>query len=82
MKLDPETRAPVLDNDGKVVMEEREIEIPLFKLVKVFDVSQTEGRPLPSLVTDLTGNVQHYEAFMEALRRTSRLYHQPIHDGR
>ena len=73
MKLDPETRAPVLDNDGKVVMEEREVEIPLFKPVKVFDVSQTEGRPLPSLVTDLTGNVQHYEAFMEALRRTSPL---------
>ncbi len=71
MKLDPETRAPVLDSEGKVVMEEREIEIPMFKPVKVFDVSQTEGRPLPSLVTDLTGNVQHYEAFMEALRRTS-----------
>ena len=71
MKLDPDTKAPVLDGEGKVVMEEREVEIPLFRPVKVFDVSQTEGRPLPSLVADLTGNVQHYEAFMEALRRTS-----------
>ena len=43
MKLDPDTRAPVLDNDGNIVMEEREIEIPLFRPVKVFDVSQTEG---------------------------------------
>ena len=71
MKLDPDTSAPVLDGNGNVVMEEREIEIPLFRPVKVFDVSQTEGRPLPSLAADLTGNVQHYEAFMEALRRVS-----------
>ena len=73
MKLDPDTRAPVLDNDGNIVMEEREIEIPLFRPVKVFDVSQTEGRPLPSLISPLTGDVQQYEAFMEALRRTSPL---------
>ena len=83
MKLDPDTKAPVLDGEGKVVMEEREIEIPMFKPVKVFDVSQTEGRPLPSLVTDLTGNVQHYEAFMEALRRTSPMpiYMEPLRPG-
>ena len=42
MKLDPDTRAPVLDHDGNVIMEEREIEIPLFRPVKVFDVSQTD----------------------------------------
>ncbi len=71
MKLDPDTRAPVLDEDGNAVTEEREIEIPLFKPVKVFDVSQTEGAPLPSLVSNLTGDVEQYEAFMEALRRTS-----------
>lgn len=71
MKLDPDTKAPVLDEDGNAVTEEREIEIPLFKPVKVFDVSQTEGAPLPSLVSNLTGDVQQYEAFMEALRRTS-----------
>lgn len=73
MKLDPDTKAPVLDEDGNAVTEEREIEIPLFKPVKVFDVSQTEGAPLPSLVSNLTGDVEQYEAFMEALRRTSPL---------
>ena len=83
MKLDPDTRAPVLDHDGNVIMEEREIEIPLFRPVKVFDVSQTEGRPLPSLVSSLTGDVQQYEAFMEALRRTSpvSIMFKPLREG-
>ena len=83
MKLDPDTRAPVLDHDGNVIMEEREIEIPLFRPVKVFDVSQTEGRSLPSLVAPLTGDVQQYEAFMEALRRTSPVPVQfkPLREG-
>ena len=83
MKLDPDTKAPVLDGDGNVVMEEREVEIPLFKPVKVFDVSQTEGAPLPSLVSNLTGNVQQYEAFMEALRRSSPVPVQfkPLREG-
>ena len=71
MKLDPDTKAPVLDQDGNIVIEEKTIEIPLFKPVKVFSADQTDGKPLPSLVTDLTGDVQQYEAFMEALRRTS-----------
>ena len=70
-KLDPDTHAPVLDANGKVVMEEKEVEIPLFRPVKVFDVSQTDGKPLPSLATDLFGNVQHFEAFMEALKRSA-----------
>ena len=61
----------MLDQDGNVVIEEKNIEIPLFKPVKVFSADQTDGKPLPSLVTDLTGDVQQYEAFMEALRRTS-----------
>ena len=83
MKLDPDTKAPVLDGDGNVVMEEREVEIPLFKPVKVFDVSQTEGAPLPSLVSNLTGDVQQYEAFMEALRRSSPVPVQfkPLREG-
>ena len=68
-KLDPDTKAPMLDKDGKVITEEKEIEIPMFRPVKVFDVSQTEGKPLPQLASDLTGNVQQFEAFMEALRR-------------
>ena len=70
-KLDPDTKAPMLDADGKVIMEEREIEIPLFRPVKVFDVSQTDGKPLPELASSLSGNVQNYEVFMEALRRSA-----------
>ena len=71
MKRDPDTQAPILDADGKAVMEEKVIEIPLFRPVKVFDVSQTDGKPLPELASSLSGNVQNYEAFMEALRRSA-----------
>ena len=70
-KLDPDTNAPILDAEGKAVMEEREVEIPMFRPVKVFDVSQTDGKPLPELASSLSGNVQNYEAFMEALRRSA-----------
>ena len=70
-KLDPDTKAPMLDQNGKAVMEEREVEIPMFRPVKVFDVSQTDGKPLPELASSLSGNVQNYEAFMEALRRSA-----------
>ena len=70
-KLDPDTKAPILDAEGKAVMEEREVEIPMFRPVKVFDVSQTDGKPLPELASSLSGNVQNYEAFMEALRRSA-----------
>ena len=72
MKRDPDTHAPILDADGKAVMEEKEIEIPMFRPVKVFDVSQTDGKPLPELASSLSGTVPHYEAFMEALRRSAR----------
>ena len=71
MKRDPDTHAPILDADGKAVMEEKEIEIPMFRPVKVFDVSQTDGKPLPELASILSGTVPHYEAFMEALRRSA-----------
>ena len=74
-KLDPDTKLPILDADGKIVTEEREIEIPMFRPVKVFDYAQTDGKPLPervaSPVANLTGSVENYEAFMEALRRSS-----------
>ena len=70
-KLDPDTKAPMLDQNGKAVMEKREVEIPMFRPVKVFDVSQTDGKPLPELASSLSGNVQNYEAFMEALRRSA-----------
>ena len=71
MKRDPDTHAPILDADGKAVMEEKEIEIPMFRPVKVFDVSQTDGKPLPELSSSLSGTVPHYEAFLEALRRSA-----------
>ena len=72
-KLDPDKKAPILDKDGKIVTEEKEIEIPMFRPVKVFDVSQTDGKPLPELASSLSGNVPNYEAFMEALRRSAPL---------
>ena len=71
IKTDPETNAPILDADGKAIIEEKEIRIPMFKVVSVFDVSQTAGKPLPQLAADLSGNVQQHEVFMEALRRAS-----------
>lgn len=74
-KLDPDTKLPLLDADGNTITEEKEVQIPMFRPVKVFDVSQTDGKPLPervqSPVAELTGNVEHYEVFMEALRRVS-----------
>ena len=70
-KLDPDTKAPILDKDGKIVTEEKEIEIPMFRPVKVFDVSQTDGKPLPELASSLSGTVENYDVFMEALRRSS-----------
>ena len=74
-KLDPETGAPMLDASGKVIMEEMtalKTDIR-FKLVPVFDVSQTVGDPLPQLAENLTGNVAHYEAFLDTLRAVSPL---------
>ena len=70
-KLDPDTKAPILDKDGRIVTEEKEIEIPMFRPVKVFDLSQTDGKPLPELASNLSGNVQNFEVFMEALRRSA-----------
>ena len=82
-KRDPDTNLPILDADGKVIIEEKEIKIPMFKPVTVFDVSQTDGKPLPQLASDLQGNVQNYEVFMEALQRSSPVPIEiiPIHDG-
>lgn len=70
-KLDPDTKLPMLDENGKVIKEEKEILVPMYRVVSVFDVSQTEGKPLPQLVSDLSGNVQNYDAFVEAIRRSS-----------
>ena len=70
-KLDPDTKMPLMDTDGKVIIEEVEVKIPMYKVVSVFDVSQTEGSPLPTLVHSLTGSVGQYEFFLEALKRSS-----------
>ena len=82
-KRDPDTNLPMLDADGKVITEEKEIKIPMFKPVTVFDVSQTDGKPLPQLAADLSGNVQNYDVFMEALRRSAPVPIEilPIRDG-
>ena len=70
-KLDPDTRLLILGRDGKPITEEKTIKIPYFKMVKVYDVSQTDGKPLPKLSMNLTGDVAQYEVFLEALKRTS-----------
>ena len=70
-KLDPVTQVPMLNTDGKVITEEVEVKIPLYRVVSVFDVAQTEGKPLPELASNLTGDVKHYEFFMEALSRSA-----------
>ena len=70
-KLDPDTKMPMLDENGDVITEEKEIRIPMFKPVTVFDVSQTDGKPLPVLAETLVGNVQNFEVFMEAIKRSS-----------
>lgn len=70
-KLDPDTRKPMLDTDGNVITEEKVIQIPMYKVVTTFDYSQTDGKPLPELAENLTGNVQNYDIFMEALRRSA-----------
>lgn len=71
-KLDPKTNMPVMGADGKAVTEEKEITIPAYKVVSVFDVSQTEGKELPSIGVDkLTGDVSQYEDFFSALKKAS-----------
>ncbi len=71
-KIDPETDLPVLDKDGNPVMEEVTVTIPAFKVVSVFDVSQTNGKELPTLgVDELKGNVENFEKFFGVLKEVS-----------
>ena len=72
-KIDPDTKAPMLDANGKVITEEQESESLRFRLVPVFDVSQTHGDPLPEIVENLTGYVVQYEAFLDTLKIVSPL---------
>ena len=70
-KIDPHTQKPVIGKDGKPVTEEKEITIPAYKVVTVFDVSQTEGKELPDIAVDeLTGDVDRYKDFFAALEKT------------
>ena len=70
-KLDPDTKLPLRDENGDIITEEKTVQIPMYKPVVVFDVQQTAGKPLPELAANLTGDVQNYEVFMEALRRSA-----------
>ena len=71
-KLDPDTQKPILDEDGKPVTEVVEKKYPNFTVVSVFDVSQTDGKELPDIIVDeLTGSVENYAAFFEALKQES-----------
>jgi len=70
-KIDPHTQMPAKDENGNDITEEKEIKIPYFKVVSVFDVSQTDGRPLPAIVSTLDGRVEKYDIFLEALKRSS-----------
>ena len=71
-KLDPVTQKPILDKEGKPVTETVEVTRPAFKVVSVFDVSQTDGKELPDIAVDeLTGSVDNYAAFFDALKELS-----------
>lgn len=71
-KTDPQTGKPVIGKDGKPVTEEKEIKVPAYKVVSVFDVSQTEGRELPDIAVDeLTGDVDRFKDFFSALEQAS-----------
>ena len=71
-KIDPHTQKPIIGKDGKPVTEEKEVTIPAYKVVSVFDVSQTEGKELPDIAVDeLTGDVDRYKDFFASLEKTS-----------
>ena len=80
---DPDTKLPLKAPDGTILTEEIEKTIPHFRPTTVFDVSQTDGKPLPEIVSPLTAAVQNYDVMMEALRRTAPVpvTIEPIHDG-
>ena len=70
-KIDPNTNRPMLDAKGNGIKEKVKVVVPAYKVTNVFDVSQTSGEPLPSLVNELSGNVDEYNNFIEAIKRTS-----------
>ena len=71
-KIDPDTQEPIIGEDGQPETEIVEMIIPRFRVATVFDVSQTEGEPIAELeVPELTGSVQFYDTFMQALQNIS-----------
>ena len=70
-KLDPRTQLPLRDTSGNVVMERQTVTVPSFRTVDIFDIAQTDGPPLPQLAEDLTADVEHFDIFMEAVRKSS-----------
>jgi len=71
-RIDPNTHQPIFDKDGVPVKEEKEITVQAFKIASVFDVSQTEGREIPTIgVHELTGSVEQYSVFFDAIKKTS-----------
>ncbi len=69
--IDPDTKLPMLDENGKPLKEEKEVSIPMFKPVTVFDVSQTSGKELPTLAAELKGNVENFDILKEAICRSA-----------
>lgn len=70
-KIDPDTNRPMLDSSGNTIKEKVKVVIPAYKVTNVFDVSQTSGEPIPSLVNELSGDVEEYNKFIEAIKKTS-----------
>ena len=70
-KTDPNTGEVLFNPDGTPQKEMREVLMPAFKVVNVFDISQTEGRELPTIgVDELNGDVENFSVFFEALKKT------------
>lgn len=70
-KIDPDTKKPVFDKDGNPVTIQKEVVMPAFKAVTVFDIGQTQGKPLPQIVNALNGKVENFEYLKDAIQRSA-----------
>ncbi len=71
-KIDPVTQELLLDKDGNPQKEEVEITIPVFRAVSVFDVAQTDGKPIPELAAkELLSDVEGYQDMIRAVEAIS-----------
>ena len=71
-KIDPVTQEIMLDRDGNPQKEEVEITIPAFRAVSVFDVSQTDEKPIPELeAKELLSDVEGYQDMIHAVEAVS-----------